>query len=145
MFCLNPTPQKDYCSLCYYTTLLHYTTSCTCTLVGYYYYNPMLVISVLAAICSTTASIPQLRGQTKKLSNVSMVLRCSGACLWIIYGLTTAEIQHALVVSSAVAGLVEIILFIKTNNVVDSSAKSVPKEGAVVSPCDLTSMQQHVV
>ena len=105
----------------------------------------MLVISVLAAICSTTASIPQLRGQTKKLSNVSMVLRCSGAILWIIYGLTTTEIQHALVVSSAVAGLVEIILFIKTNNVVDSSAKSVPKEGAVVSPCDLTSMQQHVV
>ena len=100
----------------------------------------MLVLSVLAAICTTTASIPQLRGQTKGLSNVSMVLRASGNVLWIIYGLISTEKQYALVVACAVAAVVEMILFIKTNYLVDSSAKSVPKDGAIVSPCPLNSL-----
>ncbi len=73
----------------------------------------MFVISVLAAICSTTASIPQLVGQVTKLSNTTMIIRFVGAVLWFIYGILINE--YALISSSCIAALVEFVLFIKTN------------------------------
>lgn len=73
----------------------------------------MFVISVLAAVCSTTASIPQLMGNVEELSNVTMILRGIGALLWCIYGILKQE--YALVVSSAAAGIIEGSLFVKTN------------------------------
>ena len=73
----------------------------------------MFLISVLAAICSTTASVPQLLGKTDHLSNFTMFIRCLGAFLWAVYGFI--QIEYALIVSSSIAGLVELCLIFKTN------------------------------
>lgn len=73
----------------------------------------MFVLSVIAAICSTTASLPQLFGKNAHLSNWSMILRAVGAILWVIYGFLILE--WALVAGSGIAGLIEIILFLRTN------------------------------
>jgi len=73
----------------------------------------MFLISILAAILSTTASIPQILGSTSRLSNVTMTLRGIGAILWVIYG--TSEQQYALAISSAIAAMVECLLFTRTN------------------------------
>jgi uncharacterized protein with PQ loop repeat len=73
----------------------------------------MFFISILAAICSTTASIPQLMGHVTKLSNATMVIRFIGAVFWCVYGVLILE--YALIVSSCVAALVEVCLLVKTN------------------------------
>jgi len=72
-----------------------------------------VVISILAAICSTTASIPQLLGRTNHLSNFTMAIRCLGAVLWALYG--TIQMEYALVVSATLTCLVEVCLLYKTN------------------------------
>lgn len=72
----------------------------------------MFFISVLAAICSTSASIPQLMGRTDHLSFFTMIIRCTGALLWAIYGILVEE--YALVFSSVIASIVEICLIVKT-------------------------------
>tara|TARA_B110000908_G_C10267755_1_gene466249 strand:- start:9546 stop:9857 length:312 start_codon:yes stop_codon:yes gene_type:complete len=73
----------------------------------------MFIISVLAALCSTTASIPQLMGKVTVLSNITMIVRFTGAVLWFIYGILITE--YALIVSSCIAAIIEFFLFIKTN------------------------------
>lgn len=73
----------------------------------------MFFISILAAICSTTASIPQLMGHVAKLSNATMVIRFTGAVLWCVYGVLILE--YALIASSCIAAIIELCLFIKTN------------------------------
>jgi len=72
----------------------------------------MFIISVLAAICSTTASIPQLLGKVNKLSNATMALRGMGALLWCIYGILIQE--YALIASSGMAFIIEMTLAIRT-------------------------------
>ena len=74
----------------------------------------MFIISVLAAICSTTASIPQLMGKVTELSNKTMVIRFTGAVLWFVYGILISE--YALIASSCIAAIIELFLFIKTNS-----------------------------
>lgn len=73
----------------------------------------MFFISVLAAVCSTTASLPQLLGHVTKLSNATMAIRFVGAVLWCVYGVIILE--YALITSSCVAAIIELCLFIKTN------------------------------
>ena len=73
----------------------------------------MLLISIMAAICSTLASVPQLLGHTHKLSNITMALRGTGSLLWTIYGILRME--YALIAASGLATLVEIGLALKTN------------------------------
>jgi uncharacterized protein with PQ loop repeat len=73
----------------------------------------MFFISILAAICSTTASIPQLMGHVTKLSNATMIIRFIGAVLWCVYGVLILE--YALIASSCIAAIIELCLFIKTN------------------------------
>ena len=73
----------------------------------------MFIISVFAAICSTTASIPQLLGHVAKLSNATMTIRFTGAVLWCIYGVLILE--YALIASSCIAAIIELCLFVKTN------------------------------
>lgn len=75
-------------------------------------YGFMFIISVFAAICSTSASIPQLLGNVSKLSTATMFLRGVGALLWVIYGFM--RIEYALVVSSAISLIIECFLFLKT-------------------------------
>ena len=75
----------------------------------------MIVISILAAICSTMASMPQLLGKTDKLSNITMILRGSGAILWAIYGVL--RLEYALIIASSIAGVIELFLVLKTNYV----------------------------
>lgn len=72
----------------------------------------MLIIAIAAAICSTSASIPQLMGHTSGLSPYSMVLRIVGAILWSMYGVIVTE--YTLMVSSIIQAIVEIFLIIKT-------------------------------
>lgn len=72
----------------------------------------MLIIGIAAAICSTSASIPQLMGHTSGLSPYSMVLRSVGAILWSIYGVIVTE--YTLMISSIIQAIVEIFLIIKT-------------------------------
>jgi len=72
----------------------------------------MFFISVIAAIFSTSASIPQLLGKTDKLSYFTMIIRCSGAILWAVYGVIKCE--YALIVSSSIASIIEICLIVKT-------------------------------
>jgi len=74
----------------------------------------MFIISVMAALCSTTASLPQILGNVTRLSNITMILRGSGALLWSVYGIFIEE--YALVVSSSLALVIEIALFVKTNH-----------------------------
>ena len=73
----------------------------------------MFIISVLAAMCSTTASIPQLMGKVTELSNKTMIIRFTGAVLWFVYGILISE--YALIASSCIAAIIELFLFIKTN------------------------------
>lgn len=74
----------------------------------------MFIISVLAAMCSTTASIPQLMGKVTELSNKTMIIRFTGAVLWFVYGILISE--YALIASSCIAAIIELFLFIKTNS-----------------------------
>ena len=76
-------------------------------------YGFMFIISVLAAMCSTTASIPQLLGKVTELSNKTMIIRFTGAVLWFVYGILISE--YALIASSCIAAIIELFLFIKTN------------------------------
>ena len=89
----------------------------------------MFFISVLAAVCSTIASIPQVLGRTNQLSNFTMVIRCTGAILWAIYG--TVQLEYALLISSSIACLVELCLLFKTNCVGDPKG-----EGSTTTPSD---------
>ena len=73
----------------------------------------MLLISIIAAVFSTAASIPQLLGKTDKLSNVTMLLRGSGSVLWAVYG--ALRMEYALVIASTIATIVELCLALKTN------------------------------
>lgn len=82
----------------------------------------MIIISIVAAICSTLASLPQLLGKTENLSNVTMSLRCSGAVLWTVYGLLRRE--YALIIASSITGVIELVLIFKTNRV----AKPAPSD-----------------
>jgi len=74
----------------------------------------MFIISVLAALCSTTASIPQLMGKAAVLSNKTTIIRFIGAVLWFVYGILIYE--YALIASSGIAAIIELFLFIKTNS-----------------------------
>jgi len=73
----------------------------------------MFIISVMAALCSTTASVPQMLGNVSRLSNMTMTLRGLGAVLWCIYGIFVEE--YVLVASSLLAVVIELALFIRTN------------------------------
>lgn len=88
----------------------------------------MFIISVMAALCSTTASIPQILGNVSKLSNITMSLRGLGAILWCVYGILIEE--YALVVSSSIAGLVELALIIKTNHCRELEEKPLSSDNA---------------
>jgi len=84
----------------------------------------LLWLSVLAAVCSTTASLPQLfKKETKSLSHISLGLRFTGAVLWSSYGFLREE--YVLMVCSTTAGIIETLLLCKmcrssTNDTVPS-------------------------
>jgi len=73
----------------------------------------LLWLSIVAAVCSTTASLPQLfQTDTESLSHVSLGLRLTGAVLWTTYGLLRGE--YVLMVCSTTAGVIETLLFCKS-------------------------------
>lgn len=72
----------------------------------------MFFLSVVAAICSTSASLPQIFANDAHLSYWSMVLRGIGAVLWVIYGVM--KLEWALVGGSGVAACIELVLFVRT-------------------------------
>ena len=73
--------------------------------------SKMDYIAIVAAICSTSASIPQLLKSSEKLSTVSMSLRGVGGVGWSIYGILRGE--WALAISSAVVVGIECALCFK--------------------------------
>lgn len=87
------------------------------------------MISILAAVCSTTASAPQLLGKVGELSNATMVIRFTGAVLWSVYGALILE--YALVASSCVAASVELCLFVRTNYRFAQNKTKDPNENAL--------------
>jgi uncharacterized protein with PQ loop repeat len=71
----------------------------------------MEYLAIPAAICSTSASLPQVFKTPQNVSDISMSLRGVGAVMWVIYALHLQE--YALAVSSGIAACFECILFIK--------------------------------
>ena len=71
----------------------------------------MEYLAIPAAICTTSASLPQIFKTPRSVSNFSMALRGFGAILWVIYALNLEE--YALATSSGIAAIFECILFIK--------------------------------
>ena len=73
----------------------------------------LLSLSILAAVCSTTASLPQLlKKETDSLSLISLCLRFTGAVLWASYGLLREE--YVLMACSTTAGIIETLLLCKS-------------------------------
>ena len=71
----------------------------------------MEFLSIVAAFCSTLASLPQVLNHKPSLSTFSLFLRGSGCILWAIYGAYKHE--YVLMASSLIATLLECILFFK--------------------------------
>ena len=71
----------------------------------------MEYLAIPAAICTTSASLPQILKTPQNVSNFSMALRGVGAVLWVIYALNLEE--YALATSSGIAAIFECILFVK--------------------------------
>lgn len=89
----------------------------------------LLSLSVLAAVCSTTASLPQLfKKETESLSHISLSLRFIGAVLWASYGLLRAE--YVLMICSMTAGIIEILLLCKTCRSLPNDTLSSPTDDA---------------
>lgn len=70
-------------------------------------------IGIVAALCSTTASLPQVwqsykEKVTKDLHSFTMVIRMSGCGAWAVYGIMTEDITLA--VSSTMAFFIECLL-----------------------------------
>ena len=82
----------------------------------------MDVLGIFAAICSTTASMPQLcteAPQTLKLPSIA--LRCIGGIAWTIYGALRED--YPLTVASGIVALVEIILWAKRHKALNQIQK----------------------
>ena len=92
-------------------------------------YSILLWLSILAAIFSTTASLPQLvKKETQSLSHVSMGLRFTGAALWAVYGLFRGE--YVLMACSASAGIIETLLLWKSCRSSPNDILPTPTAGA---------------
>jgi uncharacterized protein with PQ loop repeat len=90
----------------------------------------LLWVSVSAAVCSTTASLPQLiKKETESLSIVSLGLRFTGAVLWASYGLLRKE--YVLMACSTVAGIIETLLLYKSCRSSPNDTLPSPTGGAV--------------
>jgi len=71
-----------------------------------------LWLSIPATVCSTTASVPQLVNSRAAISRKTIAIRGAGCVLWSVYGAVRGE--YVLCVCSAIAGCVEITLYVKT-------------------------------
>ena len=86
----------------------------------------MEFLSIVAAICSTSASLPQLFTH-QKMNTFSLLLRGAGGISWSIYGLLRAE--WALFASSTIVFIIECILYIKHRKALASVLKGTSDNG----------------
>lgn len=77
-----------------------------------YGFMSVLWLSILATVCSTTASIPQLVHNNQAISRKTIAIRCLGCVLWTAYG--ALRLEYVLCVCSAIAACVEVTLYVKT-------------------------------
>lgn len=70
----------------------------------------MDILSIAAAICSTSASLPQLYSP-KHVNTFSMALRGVGGLAWSTYGMLKSE--WALCASSLIVVMIETFLFMR--------------------------------
>ncbi len=83
----------------------------------------MQYLGIFAAICSTSASMPQLFSPTPQtLRPWSIALRCTGAIAWTIYGAEKKD--YALTAASTATAGIEIILYIKRYRALSRSLSS---------------------
>lgn len=69
----------------------------------------MDILGIFAAICSTTASIPQLCSESPETLQLwSLALRCIGGISWSVYG--ALKNDYPLMVSSGIVSAIEIML-----------------------------------
>ena len=73
----------------------------------------IFILSILASVCSTFASLPQLFLSQNALSKMTMFLRFVGAILWSLYGFYKQE--FVLMSCSAIVACIEITLYLKTS------------------------------
>ena len=72
----------------------------------------MDILGIFAAICSTSASLPQLCSrQPETLQMGSLALRCIGGISWSVYG--ALKNDYPLMVASAIVAGIEFILCAK--------------------------------
>ena len=75
------------------------------------------VIGLAAAVCTTTANIPQLKkawttGQTDDLSLKTLLLFGSGLVLWVVYGFF--QMDFVIILANGVSILIlSVILYLK--------------------------------
>lgn len=82
----------------------------------------MDALGIFAAVCSTSASMPQLcteAPQTLRLSSIA--LRCVGGVAWTVYGALRED--YPLTTASGIVALVEIILWAKRRRALDQIQK----------------------
>ena len=70
-------------------------------------------LGIFAAVCSTSASMPQLIDKKPRhLNQASLMLRGTSGISWAVYGFLMGE--YALMVSSSIVFVIECILFVKS-------------------------------
>ncbi len=72
----------------------------------------IFIISIIAFVCSTFASLPQFLTSKNALSKITILLRFVGAILWSLYGFFKYE--FVLMTCSGVVAFIEAILYLKT-------------------------------
>ena len=92
----------------------------------------MEVLSIVAAICSTSASLPQLFTH-QELNIFSIVLRGTGGVAWSTYGILRAE--WALFASSAIVVVIESTLYLKH--------RRAPRQRTVLNPTQTNDNEQY--
>ena len=94
-------------------------------------------VGVLAAVCSTSASVPQLwktyvHNATDDLHPLTMCIRLTGCVLWCVYGVMRGE--WTLTVASSIAFLVELSLLAKYSELCPTDSNPLEESRAPTAP-----------
>lgn len=78
----------------------------------------MDALGIFAAVCSTSASLPQLCSESPQTLRIgSIALRCTGGIAWSVYGALKQD--WPLMSASGIVAMIEIILWTKRRKALD--------------------------
>jgi len=107
--------------------------------------NATEYLGIFAAVCSTSASMPQLCSTTPQTLSVgSLLLRCTGGITWATYGALKKD--YPLAIASSIVACVEIILWAKRHRALyrlKSDGIATPPIDPVVSASPATSASKR--